>query len=262
MTKVLVGAIFCSEKLLVKRLGYKMDLLGFYRQCADLVRLDLKKQKMLLPPDSIAELCSQHHRKHRELAAKLSGNELSNIYALQKAFPRSGTVNVDFNALEAAKKFAAQKAVALAVVTEKHFYCGEPSMLTGVAHLVDLPIIRWDFIMEPYQLMQSRLWGADAVRIIVPLLDQIELAELYKKAMELELEIIWEIHSAADIERISAFEQSGILYWEGEMLELELAESIVKNLPLSTPALFNGDCFSDNDLPEKLFAGKITFKNA
>lgn len=239
-----------------------MNLSDFYRQCADLVRLDLKKQKMLLPPDAIAELCSQHHRKHRELAAKLSGNEFCNIYALQKAFPRSGTVNADFNALESAKKFASQKAAALAVVTEKHFYCGEPSMLTGVTHLVDLPIIRWDFIVDSYQLMQSKLWGADAIRIIVPLLDQIELTELYKKALELDLEIIWEIHSADDVQRISAFEQCSVLYLESETLELEQAESIVKNLTFLAPALFNGDIFSDADVPEKLFAGKISFKNA
>ena len=239
-----------------------MKLLEFYRQCTDLVRQDLKKQKMLLPPDSIEELCSQHHRKHRALAAKLSENEFCNISALQKAFPRSGTVNADFNALESAKKFAAEKAAALAVVTEKHFYCGEPSMLTGVAHLVDLPIIRWDFIVDSYQLMQSKLWGADAIRIIVPLLDQIELAELYKQALELDLEVIWEIHSAADVERISAFEQHGILYLESEVFELEQAESIVKNLTFSAPALFNGDIFSDADVTEMLFAGKISFKNA
>ena len=99
-----------------------MEILDFYRQCADQVRFDLKKQKMLLPPDTIAELCAQHHRQHRSLAEKLSGKaDFSTIYALQKAFPRSGTVDSSFNALELAKKFAAQKAAALAVVTEKHF---------------------------------------------------------------------------------------------------------------------------------------------
>ncbi len=240
-----------------------MEILDFYRQCADQVRFDLKKQKMLLPPDTIAELCAQHHRQHRSLAEKLSGKaDFSTIYALQKAFPRSGTVDSSFNALELAKKFAAQKASALAVVTEKHFYCGEPSMLTGVAHLVDLPIIRWDFIVDTYQVMQSRLWGADAIRVIVPLLDQIDLADLYKKALELELEVIWEIHCAADAGRLTEFEKSRIIYCGMETCSIEQAQDTVKNLPFSAPALFNGDIFSDEDLPEKLFAGKISFKNA
>ena len=240
-----------------------MKLLEFYRDIVELVRSDLKKQKMLLPPDSIAELCEQHHRKHRSLAEKLaSGDELCNIYALQKAFPRSGTVNADFNALELAKSCAAKKASALAVVTEKHYYSGEPSMLTGVSHLVDLPIIRWDFIVEAYQLMQSKLWGADAVRIIVPLLDQIELADLYKKALELDLELIWEIHSAADAERIAGFEQSRILYCDGDEFDFSSAENILKNLSYTAPALFNGDAVACNEISRGVFNGAVLFQKA
>lgn len=240
-----------------------MKLLEFYQAAVELVRRDLKKQKMLLPPDSIAELCAQHHRKHRSLAEKLaSGDELCNIYALQKAFPRSGTEIADFDALEFAKAFAAKKASALAVVTEKHYYRGEPSMLTGVAHLIDLPIIRWDFVVESYQLMQSKLWGADAVRVIVPLLDQIELADLYKKAVELELELIWEIHSAADAERIAGFEQSRILYWDGDEIDFSSAENILKNLSYTAPALVNGDSVDCNEISRGVFNGTVLFQKA
>ena len=240
-----------------------MKLLEFYQDVAGLVRRDLNKQKMLLPPDSIAELCSQHHRKHRSLAEKLvAGNTPCNIYAVQKAFPRSGTVNADFNALELAKSFAAEKAAALAVVTEKHYYGGEPSMLTGVAHLVDLPIIRWDFIVESYQLMQSKLWGADAVRIAVPLLDQTELADLYKNALALDLELIWEIHSAGDAERVAEFEQSRILYLDGDSLDADSAENILKNLSYTAPALLNGDAVDCTAIENSMFKGLVLFQKA
>lgn len=214
---------------------------------------------MLLPPETIAELCSQHHRQHRNLIEKFAGECSGDIYALQKAFPRSGTINTDFNALEQAKKFAAEKAAALAVVTEKHYYYGEPSMLTGVAHLVDLPIIRWDFIVEPYQLMQSKLWGADAVRIIVPLLDQIELQELYTEALKLNLEVIWELHSPADAERITDFAINSMIYCNGDEFSIKKAESIVKNLKFSAPALLDGDIAAANDIPGNIFKGRIFF---
>lgn len=240
-----------------------MKLLEFYQSVAEIVRQDLKKQKMLLPVDTIAGLCSQHHRKHRDLGEKLvSANEPVYIYTIQKAFPRSGTETANFNALELAKSFAAKKASALAVATEKHYYCGEPSMISGVAHLVDLPIIRWDFIVEPYQLMQSKLWGADAVRVIVPLLDQIELADLYKKALELDLELIWEVHSAADAERIAGFEQSRILYLDGDSPDLTAAESIMKKLPYSAPALLNGDAVDCSKIENCPFKGAVLFQKA
>ena len=72
----------------------------------------------------------------------------------------------------------------MAVVTEPHFFEGAPKYLTGVTHLVKVPVIRWDFIIDEYQLAQSKLWGADAVRLIVELLEQSELALLCRKAAE------------------------------------------------------------------------------
>jgi indole-3-glycerol phosphate synthase len=147
----------------------------------------------------------------------------------------------------------------VAVVTEKHFYCGEPSMLTGVAHMVNLPIIRWDFIVDAYQLMQSKLWGADAVRIIVPLLDQVELAELYKKSRELELEVIWEIHSGDDAGRIADFTESAVVYIDGDDLELDYVADILKKIPNIPPALLNGDVFAGADIQKSGFAGAIFF---
>ena len=263
LTKVPVCAIFCSLNFVFNKKDrlYKVKLLDFYRECVALVRRDLAKQKMLLPPDAIADLCEQHHRQHRSLIEKLNSadNTPHKIFAVQKAFPRTGAVRADFDALALAKNFESQKAAALAVVTEKHFYCGEPSMLTGVAHMVNLPIIRWDFITDVYQLMQSKLWGADAVRVIVPLLDQVELTEIYEKASLLGLEIIWELHSEADAGRIAEFTQAAVIYIDGDELELAAAENIVKTIPQNSPALLNGDLFDLSADAGNAFAGAIYF---
>lgn len=238
-----------------------MKLLDFYRDCAELARRDLVKQKMLLPLESITELCNQHHRQHRSVMEKLlSGEEMHKIYAIQKAYPRTGTVRADFDALALARQFESQKADALAVVTEKHFYCGEPSILTGVTHMVNLPIIRWDFIVDAYQIIQSRLWGADAVRIIVPLLDQTELTVLYRKAVEQKLEVIWELHSPADAERIAEFIQSGsIAYIDNDCLTAESIENILKILPQTAPALLDEDKFELLKTADSRVNGVIKF---
>ena len=186
-----------------------MKIDSFYLEAADLTRRDLVKQKMLLPPETIAALCENHHRTPRLLAEsvkKRTGNALPVVVAgIQKIFPGAGTMLDDFKPLEMAQSFESARAGALAVVTEKHFYGGEPKHLTGITHLVKLPVIRWDFIVENYQILQSRLWGADAVRIIVKLLDQSELLDICRACEAHSLEIVAEIHDSADLERLRDF---------------------------------------------------------
>ena len=173
-----------------------------YREVVELTRRDLTRQKMLLPPETIAELCSAYCRQPRRVAELFGGKVL--IAGIQKTFPESGVTTADFKPLEQAQTFESAGAAAVAVVTEPHFFEGAPKYLTGVTHLVKVPVIRWDFIIDEYQLAQSKLWGADAVRLIVELLDQSELALLCTKAAELDLEIIAEVASAADVERLSS----------------------------------------------------------
>ena len=181
----------------------------FYSDVAAVVKKDLEKQKMLLPPDVIAELCSEHHRQHRNCRDALFSAEARNgnaakkiVCAVQKAFPQAGIVRNEYDFLQSAQYYEAHyHAAALAVFTEKHFYEGAPKMLTGITHLVKIPVIRWDFIVDEYQLMQSKLWGADAVRILPSLLDQSELLRFANIASELDLEFIIEAVDPVDIER-------------------------------------------------------------
>lgn len=180
----------------------------FYQSVTQMLRQDLTKQKKLLPQQEIMELCASCTRKHRDLKSLLSvpaEHSPAIIGGVQKAFPHAGVVVEEFDYLQTAQLFEKNKCAAVAVVTEKHFYAGSASMLSGITHLVALPVIRWDFIVDAYQIWQSRIWGADAVRIVVALLDQLELEQIIQCADEQGIEVIAEITDLRDYERIANY---------------------------------------------------------
>lgn len=232
----------------------------FYLQIAEQTRLDLAKQKMLLPPEHIEELCLAYARPRRSLREALSKKQNSFIAVLQKSFPAEGVIIEDYDHLETARSLAALKgAAALAAVTEKHFYDGNPTMLTGVTHLVNLPIIRWDFIIDDYQLKQSLLWGADAVRLLVGLLDQFELEKLCRKAQELGLEIVAQVSNMAELQRVLSLDSISVLALSAESFELLSAMREV--IPEGSPFMVTADRLSAEDL-KKLNCRNLLFESS
>ena len=223
-----------------------LSLNEFYKEVAKLTSHDLVKQKMLLPPDTIQELCATHCRTHRPAAESLlsSGDVRANkkiehfLSVLQKAYPGEGVVIADFKHLELAQSME-NLASALAVNTEKHFFEGSASHLTGITHLVKKPVIRWDFIIDEYQLQQSKLWGADAVRLTVALLDQSELIKFCQTAAALELEVIAEIHDQNELERIINLDNISAVYIKNDNLSDKDIQALLLQIPADTPALLS-----------------------
>ena len=219
----------------------------FYKEIAAAACRDLAKQKMLLPVDSLKELCAAHCRTHRAVASALLGSAQERsqrkpehfLAVLQKAYPGEGVVNSDFKPLEAAQSLENLTAV-IGVNTEKHFFEGAASFLTGVTHLVKSPVVRWDFIIDEYQLGQSRLWGADAVRIAAALLDQAELLKICQSAKQLELEVIAEIADQTGLERVLALKDLvSAVYIKNDLLADNEIQALLQQIPLHTPALIN-----------------------
>ena len=229
-----------------------MQLIEFYREISAGIRRDLEKQKKLLPLDSIQELCAAHHRQHRSLKQALVDHSGKGVIAgLQKNYPREGWNCGTFDHLAFAQSCEKAGAVALACNTEKNFFGGNPSMLTGITHLVKTPVIRWDFLLDAYQIMQTRLWGADAARIVIRMLDNLELDTILKNASQHNIEIIAEASGIDDIDRLMAAEQSSaaaaILIGEDVTDSDEFAQMLAK-IPHGIPALFAGDNYSFDEI--------------
>ncbi len=258
MTKSQSYAKFPAVKKLLNQVFYmnRSALNEFYCQLIESERQALAKQKMLLPPETISELCAAYRRQHRSLSEALLAREgrekPGSVGILQKAFPRRGVVVDNFDHLALAEKLVEAKCAAIGVVTEKNYFEGAPSMLSGITHLVKVPVIRWDMHFDVYQLQQARLWGADAVRLTVAMLNDEELKQLIRSAGELELELVMEAAGVDEIKRILDLNTPCAIYLENEDVtgdELaKMSNLIPENIPILIDRKYNS-LVQDRPLP-------------
>ncbi len=141
----------------------------------------------------------------RSLAAALGRPPFPRLIAeVKKASPSAGRLRPDFAPRELAAAYQRGGAAAVSVVTDAPYFQGELAWLGQIRSLVSLPLLRKDFIVDPWQLEESRAAGADAVLLIAAVLTREELAELLRAAATLELECLVEVHDGEELERALA----------------------------------------------------------
>jgi indole-3-glycerol phosphate synthase len=130
----------------------------------------------------------------------LAAPGLSFICEVKKASPSKGVIAEDFPWLEIAKDYEEAGAAAISVLTEPEFFLGSERYLREIAAAVTPPVLRKDFIIDPYQIYEAKLWGAKAVLLICALLEKETLRDFIKTADELALDCLVEIHNEAEAE--------------------------------------------------------------
>jgi len=128
--------------------------------------------------------------------------EVTVIAEVKKASPSAGVIRADFDAVAIAKLYAANGAACLSVLTDEHFFQGRLENLTAIAPAVGVPLLRKDFVLERYQLLEARAAGADAVLLIAEILPGAMLAELHQEALKLGLHVLIELHDAEQLDRV------------------------------------------------------------
>ena len=146
----------------------------------------------------------------RSFRAALSGKAPSFIAEVKKASPSKGVIRESFDHKEIAGQYVRGGAHALSVLTDEEFFQGSLSYLEDFRYRVQVPLLRKDFIVDSYQLLESRAFGADAVLLIAAALDSRHLAELYAEAHELGLDCLVEIHSERELDSVAGIRE-GIL---------------------------------------------------
>ena len=185
------------------------------------------------------------------------------IAELKRASPSRGLIRPDFDAPALAREFAEQGAAALSVLTEVRFFQGSPLFLQMARKEVDIPLLRKDFIIDPYQLYQARAWGADAVLLIAAALSPDRLKELHEAATDLGLAVLAEVHDAAELDVVLAAgaEIVGINSRDLKTFDVDLArtEALLDALPEKVVAVAESGIHTVADIARLSEAGADAF---
>jgi indole-3-glycerol phosphate synthase len=122
------------------------------------------------------------------------------IAEVKKGSPSKGIIREDFNPTAIAGIYAENGAACLSVLTDEHFFLGSLLYLANIRKVVDVPLLRKDFIFDPYQIIEARVAGADAILLIAAMLELSMLKDFFSLARELGLDVLLEIHDERELE--------------------------------------------------------------
>ena len=168
-------------------------------------RTEVAQRRVREPVSALRELAAAQAapRGFAEALRRKSATGFGLIAEIKKASPSKGLIREDFHPANHARDYASGGAVCLSVLTDSPYFQGHEDYLIAARHAVSLPVLRKDFMVDPWQVLESRAIGADAILIIVAALDDGAMAEIEAAALEQGMDVLIEVHDAAEMERAS-----------------------------------------------------------
>ncbi|RAP38404.1 indole-3-glycerol phosphate synthase [Legionella quinlivanii] len=165
---------------------------------AEYKRQEVEQAKRLHP---LAQLREQTSQTSRDFVAALQSRKPSIIAEIKKASPSKGVIREDFNVAEIAGIYEKNGASCLSVLTDEHFFMGKAENLQIAKAHSTCPALRKDFIIDSYQVDESRALGADCILLIVAILDDAQLLDYCQQAQALNMAVLVESHTLDELQR-------------------------------------------------------------
>lgn len=138
---------------------------------------------------------------YEALNNKSKRKESAVIAEIKKASPSRGVLRKDFNPIDIAKSYESGGATCLSILTDKDFFKGDNQYLIDAREAVNIPVLRKDFIIDPYQVYEARAINADCILLIASCLNDIQLKNLSDLAIELSMDVLVEVHDLDELKR-------------------------------------------------------------
>lgn len=197
------------------------------------------------------------------LARQISHKRPAVIAEIKRASPSKGLIREDFDPAEIARSYAGNGATCLSVLTDVDFFQGADEFLVEAREVCQLPVLRKDFMVDPYQIIESRVLGADCILLIVAALSDPQLNELAACARELQIDILIEVHSEAELHRALALKPDIIGINNRDLntfkTSLNVTYRLLEQVPTGCSVITESGILSREDVEEMLEHGVFGF---
>tara|TARA_B100001142_G_scaffold52869_1_gene50771 strand:- start:1728 stop:2522 length:795 start_codon:yes stop_codon:yes gene_type:complete len=228
-------------------------------------KIEIEKSKKMISVEILNKKIKSLSKPLKFLDELRNKNEVGKagiIAEVKKASPSKGIIKKDFNHIEIAKEYEKGGAACLSILTDTPSFQGSPQYLKDIRRNTKLPILRKDFIIDTYQIIESRSWGTDCILLIMKILKNKELSKLINICNEMNMDILFEINSQEELERLLPFNPKmiGINNRNLENFETDIENSIKikKNIPEDILVISESGI---NDVKDISYLGKHNINN-